>query len=166
MTFEEFIAERGQALLRLAYVLTSDSFLAQDIAQEALAKTYRQWEKVRKSKNPEAYVNRILINGYIDSTRRKSATETPIQSVPETSAVSPDLAGEVANRLHIREVLAALPPQARTVLVMRYYADLDDASIADLLGVTTSNVRATASRALTSLRDSKTLGVVEENSND
>ena len=90
MTFEEFIAERGQALLRLACVLTSDSFLAQDIAQEALAKTYRQWEKVRKSKNPEAYVNRILINGYIDSTRRKSATETPIRHRAAAGAFQSD----------------------------------------------------------------------------
>ncbi len=163
MTFEEYVTGRGQALLRLAYVLTSDPYLAQDIAQEALTKTYRQWAKVQKSGNPDAYVNRILINGYIDSARRKSSTETPLQSLPETAAVWPDPADEVANRLHIRGLLAALPPRARTVLVLRYYADLDDASIADLLGVTASNVRATASRALAALRDSKDPVIVEEN---
>jgi len=49
-------------------------------------------------------------------------------------------------------VLATLPPRARTALILRYYADLDDAGIADAMGVSVSAVRATTSRALATLR--------------
>jgi DNA-directed RNA polymerase specialized sigma24 family protein len=47
-------------------------------------------------------------------------------------------------------------------LVLRYYADMDDASIADLLGVSVSGVRATAARALQVLRDGRAQDAVEE----
>jgi RNA polymerase sigma factor (sigma-70 family) len=49
--------------------------------------------------------------------------------------------------------ISALAPRARAVLVLRYYADLDDATIAGILGVRRSTVSATASRALAELRD-------------
>ena len=49
-------------------------------------------------------------------------------------------------------VVDALAPRARAVVVLRYYLDLSDAEIADLLGVTASTIRSTASRALTDLR--------------
>ena len=62
----------------------------------------------------------------------------------------------------MRQLLATLAPRARTTLVLRYYADLDDAAIAEAMGVSASAVRATASRALTTLRNSGTLYAVEE----
>jgi RNA polymerase sigma factor (sigma-70 family) len=69
----------------------------------------------------------------------------------------------IAARQQLRGLLAGLAPRARTVLVLRYYADLDDAAIAAAMGVTASSVRATASRALTSLRSVAVLDTAEEN---
>jgi DNA-directed RNA polymerase specialized sigma24 family protein len=62
----------------------------------------------------------------------------------------------------MRGLLSGLAPRARTVLVLRYYADLDDAAIAEAMGVGESSVRATASRALTSLRGVVALDTAEE----
>jgi len=59
-------------------------------------------------------------------------------------------------------LLAGLAPRARTVLVLRYYADLDDAAIAQAMGLAESSVRATASRALASLRSAAALDPAEE----
>jgi RNA polymerase sigma factor (sigma-70 family) len=64
----------------------------------------------------------------------------------------PDHAEVVVERDETWRVLDGLAPRARSILVLRYYLDLDDAAIADLLNVSPSNVRATASRALSLLR--------------
>jgi RNA polymerase sigma factor (sigma-70 family) len=70
---------------------------------------------------------------------------------------STDPIAAVDARDEVRVLLAQLPTRARTVLVLRYYADLDDAAIAEAMGVSVSGVRATASRALAGLRRSGTV---------
>ena len=64
-----------------------------------------------------------------------------------------DPADAVVDRDATRAVLDGLAPRARTILVLRYYADLDDHAIAEALGVKESTVRATASRAIATLRE-------------
>jgi DNA-directed RNA polymerase specialized sigma24 family protein len=73
---------------------------------------------------------------------------------PLSHAFAADPAVGVVDRDEVRRALAGLAPRARTVLVLRYYTDLDDAAIADSMGLASSTVRATASRALAVLRAS------------
>jgi RNA polymerase sigma-70 factor (sigma-E family) len=158
VTFERFVAERGRSLLRLAYVLTGDPHLAEDLTQTALADAYRHWRKVAAAREPEAYVRKILVNAHLSWCRRRSSTERPTGATARVVGGSPDPADEVASRDRMRTLLAGLAPRARTVLVLRYYADLDDAAIAASMGVTESAVRATASRALAALRGHDLVG--------
>ncbi|WP_336031911.1 SigE family RNA polymerase sigma factor [Geodermatophilus sp. FMUSA9-8] len=162
MTFEQFVAVQGQSLLRLAFVLTGDRHLAEDLAQAALADAYRHWKKVTAASDPPAYVRRMLVNAHLSWRRRRSSTERPTD-LPDTS---PDQAAEPGDGLEerdqLRTLLAGLAPRARTVLVLRYYADLDDAAIAESMGVSQSAVRATASRALASLRTTAVVETVQE----
>jgi RNA polymerase sigma-70 factor (sigma-E family) len=151
VTFEDFVDDHGQSLLRLAYVLTGDRHLAEDLAQTALADAYRHWRKVAAARVPEAYVRRMLVNAHLSWRRRRWTTERPAEPIDAAGSTS-DLADAIASRDHARVLLAGLAPRARTVLVLRYYADLDDAGIAEAMGVSESTVRATASRALASLR--------------
>jgi RNA polymerase sigma factor (sigma-70 family) len=58
----------------------------------------------------------------------------------------------LAARDELRRALSRLAPRARAVVVLRYYADLDDAAIVEAMGVSAGTVRATASRALAVLR--------------
>ena len=60
--FEEFMTSRWAGLVRLAFGLTGDSWLAEDLAQTALASAYASWWRVRRADDPDAYVRRILIN--------------------------------------------------------------------------------------------------------
>jgi RNA polymerase sigma-70 factor (sigma-E family) len=153
VNFEEYAQQQGRALLRLAFLLTRDAHLAEDLVQAALLDAYRKWTKVQAADHADAYVRRIMVNTYLGWTRRRSWLERPGSDVScETLAEVPDPAEAVALADQTRRMLQELAPKARTVLVLRYYADLDDAAIADLMGVTASTVRATASRALTSLR--------------
>ena len=161
MTFEEFVVGHGQSLLRLAFVLTGDRHLAEDLTQTALADAYRHWRKVTAAGLPDAYVRRMLVNAHLSWRRRRWTTERPAEPT-DTAAAGSDPADAVAARDSIRVLLAGLAPRARTVLVLRYYADMDDAGIAQAMGVSESSVRSTASRALAGLRGAAALVDVEE----
>jgi RNA polymerase sigma-70 factor (sigma-E family) len=150
--FEDYVAQHGPSLLRFAYVLTGDPHLAEDLTQATLTDVYRHWRRVDGAQNPEAYVRRIMVNRNLGWHRRRSSAEIPWEQTPDTGVAS-DVADDVAGRDRTRRLLAGLAPRARTVLVLRYYADLDDAAIAEVMKISQSAVRATASRALATLRD-------------
>ncbi|MCY1141229.1 SigE family RNA polymerase sigma factor [Actinoplanes sp. Pm04-4] len=152
MSFEEFVAGHGRLLVRLAFVLSGDRQVAEDLAQTVLADAYRHWKRVRAAANPEAYVRRMLVNAHLSWRRRRWTTERPADLRQDAGATVADPADAVAARDQMRVLLSKLAPRARTVLVLRYYADLDDAAIAAAMGVSVSSVRATASRALAALR--------------
>jgi RNA polymerase sigma-70 factor (sigma-E family) len=150
--FEEYVAARGQTLLRLAHVLTGDVHSVEDLTQSALADAYRHWRRVVRADHPDAYVRRILVNQHLSWRRRRSSTESPRSEVDD-GRHAPDPAEAVVDRDEGRHLLDGLAPRARTVLALRYYADLDDRGIAELMGVSESAVRSTASRALATLRE-------------
>jgi RNA polymerase sigma-70 factor (sigma-E family) len=154
--FEEYVASHGQDLLRLAYVLTGDRHRAEDLTQTVLTEAYARWRKVSSSQAPHAYMRKMLVNRNIDWHRRRSSTEQPVSPDLIRQSLSrrpnPDHAVALAERESLRAMVAQLSPRARTVLVLRYYCDLDDASIAKALGIRPGSVRSLASRALEHLR--------------
>ena len=154
MEFDEFVASRGPALSRLAWLLTHDRHAAEDLAQSAFVDLYRHWGRVAASDAPEAYARRVLLNRYLTDQRRRSTHERPRdhETLEALAVAVPDPSEEVDTRDELRRLVAALPPRSRAVLVLRYYEDRPDEQIADLLGVGTSTVRATASRAIDTLR--------------
>lgn len=154
--FEDYVAQHGPSLLRFAYVLTGDPHLAEDLTQTTLTDAYRHWRRVDGAQNREAYVRRIMVNRNLAWHRRRSSTEVPSEHAPNLG-VTGDVADDVASRDRTRRLLAGLAPRARTVLLLRYYADLDDAAIAEVMEISQSAVRATASRALATLRGSRWL---------
>jgi len=160
--FEDYVTEQGSSLLRLACVLTSDTHLAQDLTQTVLADAYRHWRKVTTARHPDAYVRRMLVNAHLNWHRRRSSTERPSDLTGHEPRIEADLADAVTSRDQFRQLLANLAPRARTVLVLRFYADLDDAAIAEAMGVSVSAVRATAARALATLRQGGVLAAVKE----
>lgn len=154
MDFHEYVAARGQALLRFSYVLCGDAHLAEDLVQTALLKAHRKWRRVTAADEPDAYVRRMILNSFFDHHRRRSATEVPCDSSRPTweRASSDDHAEGIALRSEMWLALARLPKQQRAVLVLRYYEDCADSAIAALLNCTQSTVRSNASRALSALR--------------
>lgn len=164
MKFEEYVTEQGQSLLRLAHVLTRDAHRAEDLTQTVLADAYRHWRKVAAAKHPDAYVRRMLVNAHLDWHRRRSSTERPADLAAWEPPGGADPAEAIASRDQLRQLLEALAPRARTALVLRYYADLDDSAIADAMGVSVSAVRATISRALATLRNGGVVDALKETS--
>ncbi|MEQ4720185.1 SigE family RNA polymerase sigma factor [Nonomuraea sp. B19D2] len=143
--FEDFVRTRGSALLRYGYVLTGNADDAADLVQEALLKLSGSWRRVRNKENPESYVRTIMTRQHISwwrSRRRERVTD----DLPEGSYTDDHAFGELWKEL------AALPRKQRVVLVLRYYEDLPDNEIAEILGISRGTVRSQAFRGLNALR--------------
>lgn len=151
MTFQEFVATRLPGLLRFAAVLTGDRGLAEDVVQEVLLRVHQRWPKVGALDSPEHYVRRMITNEYL-SWRRRWSRVVPRAEPPAGPDSVPDHAATHAERDALRIELDKLPRRQRAVLVLRYYAGLSDAQIAEVLGCRAGTVRGYASRALAALR--------------
>ena len=157
VTFEQFAVARLPSLLRYAVVLTGDRDLAQDVVQEVLARAQVRWRRVSEADSPEAYVRRMVLNEYL-SWRRSWAARN-VHAAGEKLVDIGDARGGVRDHAHdvveadaLWNRLATLGRKQRAVLVLRYYEQLDDESIADLIGCSPATVRSHASRALKTLR--------------
>jgi RNA polymerase sigma-70 factor (sigma-E family) len=151
MEFEAFVRERLPALVAFTAALCADSALAEDVVQEVLIRVQRRWSAVAGLDVPEAYVRKALVNEYL-SWRRKLWRVIPKAEVHPAGADAPDHAEAHAERSLLADRISALPPRQRAVLVLRYYAGLTDAEIAEILGCRPVTVRGYASRALATLR--------------
>ena len=100
--------------------------------------------------NPAAYARRVLVNAHISHRRLRRSRELPSELVDAADQAAP--VEDHALRLTLLDGLARLDLVDRTVLVLRYWEDLDVATTAGLLGISAANVRTRSSRALIRLR--------------
>jgi RNA polymerase sigma-70 factor (sigma-E family) len=149
MTFEEFAVARLPAVLRFAAVLTGDRGLAEDVVQEVLIRVSPRWQVIE---NPEAYVRKMIVNEYLTWRRRSWRLVLSGKSSGHEGLPAPDPAAGYAEREAMLDELNKLPRRQRAVVVLRYYQDLSDEEIADVLGCKPGTVRGYASRALAALR--------------
>jgi RNA polymerase sigma-70 factor (sigma-E family) len=151
-SFDDFVVNRGPALLRFAYLLTGDRHRAEDLVQEVLAKVHQRWTRIERAEGAEFYVRTALVRQNISWWRRLSSRrEQPVAEVPDAHAPG-DGEQALAARDEMWALLATLPRRQRAVLVLRFYEDLPDDRIAEVLGCSPVNVRVQASRALARLR--------------
>jgi len=152
VTFDEYAFARIPALMRLARLLSGDEHRAEDLVQDVLAKAYVRWGRISTMDQPDLYVRRMLVNAHHSWWRRLSSHETSVDTFGPERPGATDEAAEVAERDALWRLVQALPARQRTVIVLRYYEDLDDATIAEILNCSTGTVRTHAKRALTALR--------------
>ncbi|SDH91659.1 RNA polymerase sigma factor, sigma-70 family [Sinosporangium album] len=141
----DFYREQRLNLVRLAVLLVGDGETAEDIVQDVFIRLHKVW---RPQVTTLAYVRTAVLNAARSVLRRRAMMlrRTAWAADWVDSAESTALVGEAR-----REVLAALgrlPRRQRETLVLRYYLDLPDAEIAEIMRVGQSTVRSTAARAL------------------
>jgi RNA polymerase sigma-70 factor (sigma-E family) len=150
MELDEYVAARGKALLRTAYLLCGDRHLAEDLVQEVLARVHRR-RGVDDIEHLDAYLRSAVVRQFLSWRRRRSGNELLMLPGPEP-APQPGPADAHAERDAVWSELARLPRQQRAVLVLRYYEDLPDDRIGELIGCAPATVRVHAARALDTLR--------------
>jgi RNA polymerase sigma-70 factor (sigma-E family) len=151
--FREFVAVRLPALRRSAYLLCGSRHGADDLVSIAIGKLFRVWRRVSRLENPDAYLRRMLVNGWLDERRRPWRREHSRAEPPEPAGGAvPPPDRDVTERLTLMAVLDRLPARRRAVLVLRYFDDLSVEQTAEILGMSTGTVKTHTARGLADLR--------------
>ncbi len=139
--FEQLYVEHFVSFVTLATLLTGSGAAAEEIVQDAFLRCQKALDR---AEHPTAYVRAAVVNGCRSYHRRNALARRRSMDVLPVSA-EPELR-------ELADVLALLPSRQRTVLVLRYYADLTEADIAQVLGCRPGTVKSLASRGLANLR--------------
>ncbi len=146
--YERFVTEHARTLLRLAVMLTGNRYDADDVLQDAVISVAARWHSV----NPDAalgYLRTAVTRKAIDLSRRR--VHGRLDDVSEQATFEVGYLRSESDAEFVR-ILQGLPERQRAVLVVRYWSDADDATIARTPGCSVQTVRSQASRALAKLR--------------
>lgn len=147
-----YVAQAPRAR-NLAYLLTGDRALVQDLVQDCFA---RLAGRLRPVDDPEAYLRRMVINAAHSYHRRLRVRRE--QATAEAGVIgadtdtSPDGTAERADRDRLMAALARLPARQRSAVVLRHWLDLSEAECAAELGCSVGTVKSLASRGRATLR--------------
>jgi RNA polymerase sigma factor (sigma-70 family) len=138
--------------VRLAYLITGDRGLAEDLVQDAFVKLAGRVVHLRGSSQLfEPYLRRTVVN-LANSYFRRRKIERRYQeresSMLRTTSQDPD----IPSREAARRALLQLPPRQRAALVLRFYVDLSEAQTAEVMGCRRGTVKALVSQGLGKLR--------------
>jgi RNA polymerase sigma-70 factor (sigma-E family) len=153
-SFDDFVAERLGPLLRYATALSCDPHLAQDIVQEVMLRAQQHWTRIAATDHPQAYVKRMVTNEYLSWRRRRAARDVALAhtTLDEISPPVADQTGHYDEREAMLARIARLPRKQRAAIVLRYYENMVDSEISEVLGCSQVTVRSHVSRALAALR--------------
>ncbi|MBS2551801.1 SigE family RNA polymerase sigma factor [Catenulispora sp. NL8] len=151
--FWEFVTGRRRGLVRVAFLLTGDHGLAEDFVQDALLQAYRNWRRIERSEQPEAYVRKIIVNLVNSRWRRLKNRKVSFYSNVPDRPTTRDAHADVDRSDEVWRALATLPTGMRTVIVLRFYEELTEAETAAVLGKSVGTVKSQSSRGLARLRE-------------
>lgn len=143
--FEELYRREYDPMVRLAVLLVGRDGPAQEAVHDSFAKVYERWDKVE---NHGGYLRTTVVNRCRDVHRgRLRERKRAATSNESLESVSTELGA-----LELVDALDKLPAKRRAALVLRFYADMSEAEIADALGVPAGTVKSLVSRGLAELR--------------
>lgn len=134
-------------LVRLAFVMTSDAGLAEELAQEAFVRCHQSWRQIREEESAPAYLRATVVNLARSSLRRR------LLEARHRSSSKPLDAASGQERLDFIRALQTLPAKQRACIALRYYEDLSEADTAKALGVSVGTVKSQTHRALARLKE-------------
>jgi RNA polymerase sigma-70 factor (sigma-E family) len=152
VTFDEYVRLRGPALVRLARLIAGDRHLGEDLVQEVLTRAYPRWNRILAGGQPDVYLRRMLVNAHVSWRRKRSSGEVTDGVERVERADDADIGAEAAERDAVWRLITGLPTNQRAAIVLRFYEDLDDTAIAEIVGCSPTTVRTHTMRALTALR--------------
>jgi RNA polymerase sigma-70 factor (sigma-E family) len=141
-SLDELYRRCRPSLLRLAHLLTGSPTAAEDVVHDA----FIGFVRAKSVNDPAAYLRRSVVNLSTNVHRRTRRERVHLASVTE-QVVEPAEVDETW------QLVRALPPRQRAVLVLRFYLDLSEAETAQVLGCRPGTVKSTSSRALAKLKE-------------
>lgn len=147
----EFCRCEHARLVAAVHLVCGSRQLAEDLAQETLARICKDWNRIRRLEAPGAYAHRIALNLATSTFRRRAVerrADARLHGDGRTTWVDPDPATAVA----VRQALQGLRPQQRKVLVLRYFMDYSVIETAEVLRMPEGTVKTHTLRGLAALR--------------
>lgn len=141
--------EHALGLIRLAYVTLGSRVAAEDVVQEAFADLYWRWDHLSDTGKAVAYLRSSVLNGCRNAYRKEGRPARVTHLPPADSAEAAALLGE--RRREVISALRRLPGRQRQALVLRFYLDLSDPEIAEVMGISVNTVRSTLRRGVRAL---------------
>jgi RNA polymerase sigma-70 factor (sigma-E family) len=146
----ELYARHAPEGIRLAFLLTGDRALAEDLVQEAFARLVGRLRHLRDLGAFSAYLRRTIVNLSTSHFRRRRVERSYLErsAMAQESQTNPN--EELDATMH--EALLRLPERQRAAIVLRFYEDLSDVRTAEVLRCSPGTVRSLVSRGMTTLR--------------
>jgi RNA polymerase sigma factor (sigma-70 family) len=152
LALEDFCRANFRSLVGMLSLWCGDAYLAQELAQETLARVCRDWSRVRRMDHPEAWARRVALN-LANSSFRRRATERRALACSEQ--LRQGIQSDDGVSVELRALVASLPKRQRTAIVLRYYNDLSYGEIATVMEIPESTAKSLVARSVKRLRDSE-----------
>jgi RNA polymerase sigma-70 factor, ECF subfamily len=146
--YNEFFAAEYPRLVPMLHALTGDRGRAEDLAQEALMRAHRDWERIRSYDSPGAWVRRVALNLASNAARRSRREQRALRRVPDANASE-----FAADDEQLWACVRQLPLQQRWVVALFYVEDLPVGDVARVLEITEGTVKTHLSRARATLAE-------------
>jgi RNA polymerase sigma-70 factor (sigma-E family) len=142
--------EHWERLVRLCTLLTGDEATGEDIVQDVFIRARERLGQL-PDEQVYLYLRRATINGWLNVLRRQRRERSAVVRLGDVESEDPTTA--VAEHDAMWSRIGELPPRQRAAIVLRFYEDLPDRQIAQLLGCSRVTVRSQIKRGLAKLRE-------------
>jgi RNA polymerase sigma-70 factor (sigma-E family) len=149
----ELYRDHYSELARFARLLVRDAGAAEDIVQEAFAKLYSSWHRVREPERAVGYLRVTILNLARGRARRNAVAQRHEPDPANDVASAEDDAMGAAARQQVIDAIQHLSSRQRECLVMRYYRGLTESEIAEQLGCSVGSVRTHLKRGMANLEE-------------
>src|SRR6266545_4922877 len=148
----ELYVRHAAEATRLAYLLTGDRQLAEDLVQDAFVKLAGRLVHLRDPGAFDAYLRRTVVN-LANSFYRRKRLERAYLKREEGAARAAEVQIDPGARDELWGAMRRLSERQRAAIVLRYYEDLSEQQVADILNCRPGTVKSLVSRGLATLRD-------------
>jgi RNA polymerase sigma-70 factor (sigma-E family) len=146
--FDAFVRGRYAELLRFGRALTGSTEDGADLLHDALSSTLLAWRRVESQGDPEGYVRRAMVNRNISLWRRRRRERDHLATMQPPASRDDDPTWE----LSVWAAVRALPARQRTVVALRFYADMPVTEVAAHMGCSEGTVKSQTAKAVAKLR--------------
>jgi RNA polymerase sigma-70 factor (sigma-E family) len=148
----ELYSTHYRSLVRLAALLVRDIGTAEEVVQDSFVAMHGAWRRLRDSEKALSYLRQSVVNRSRSVLRHRIVVDrnAPKPAPDEPSAEHGAFA--LLDRSAVIAALRKLPPRQREALVLRFYADMSEAQIADAMCISRGAVKSHTARAMQALR--------------
>jgi RNA polymerase sigma-70 factor (ECF subfamily) len=150
--YADLLRTRGDRLFAIAHRILRDVDRTEDALQEALVIAWRDLPGLRDPDRFDAWLHRVVVRSCVAEAVRARRHVANLHVLPVDVAATSDDYLSVADRDQLERGFRRLPPEQRAILVLRHYAGLEPAEIADTLGIPAGTARSRLHHAHRAMR--------------